>query len=133
MVQRKAEEWDGDPATVPMLEAFDEWSREDFNATFESKEEAFWMGVTATGGNAAVGQILRGWPWGDTEGALKRSTPRSRAFGSRRPLIDLGVGVALSIVAYWGFTKLGVGLGQAFPPASWSWPDRIIIILKPGS
>jgi putative tricarboxylic transport membrane protein len=39
----------------------------------------------------------------------------ARAFGSRRVLVDLAVGAVLSIVAYFGFTRLGVGLGGVLP------------------
>jgi putative tricarboxylic transport membrane protein len=37
------------------------------------------------------------------------------AFGSRRIAIDLGVGLALSVVAYFGFAQLGVTLGGFLP------------------
>ena len=39
----------------------------------------------------------------------------AHAFGSRRFVLDLVIGATLSAIAYWGFTRLGVGLGPAFP------------------
>ena len=39
----------------------------------------------------------------------------ARAFGSRRLLLDLLIGAILSVVAFIGFSRLGVGLGDIFP------------------
>jgi putative tricarboxylic transport membrane protein len=39
----------------------------------------------------------------------------ARAFGSRRVALDLAIGAALAIVAYFGFTRLGVTLGAFLP------------------
>ncbi len=40
----------------------------------------------------------------------------SRAFGSRRPLIDLATGAALASLAWFLFSRLGLQLGRFFPP-----------------
>jgi putative tricarboxylic transport membrane protein len=39
----------------------------------------------------------------------------ARAFGSRRLVLDIAVGAVLAAISYWGFTRLGVGLGPVFP------------------
>jgi putative tricarboxylic transport membrane protein len=39
----------------------------------------------------------------------------ARAFGSRRILVDLVGGIILSAIAFYGFSKLGVSLGDTFP------------------
>ena len=39
----------------------------------------------------------------------------ARAFGSRRPALDLAIGLGLGLVAYFGFIQLGVTLGGLFP------------------
>jgi putative tricarboxylic transport membrane protein len=39
----------------------------------------------------------------------------ARAFGSRRPALDLLIGAALALIAYFGFIQLGVTLGGLFP------------------
>lgn len=39
----------------------------------------------------------------------------ARAFGSRRPLLDLAIGLAISLLAYFGFVRLGVSLGGFLP------------------
>jgi len=43
----------------------------------------------------------------------------TRAFGSRRVLFDCAVGLALGIICWLGFTRLGVTLGGALPLAGW--------------
>lgn len=40
----------------------------------------------------------------------------ARAFGSRRIVLDVIIGFTLSIVAYLGFSRLGINLGGFFPP-----------------
>ena len=39
----------------------------------------------------------------------------ARAFGSRRLILDLAIGLALSVAAYFGFVRLGVSLGGFLP------------------
>ncbi len=39
----------------------------------------------------------------------------ARAFGSRRLVLDLAIGLALSLIAYFGFVRLGVSLGGFLP------------------
>jgi len=39
----------------------------------------------------------------------------ARAFGSRRLLLDIVIGAVLSVVAYFGFSRLGVSLGDVVP------------------
>jgi putative tricarboxylic transport membrane protein len=39
----------------------------------------------------------------------------ARAFGSRRLLLDLALGLGLSVLAWYGFTLLGVTLGSFLP------------------
>lgn len=39
----------------------------------------------------------------------------ARAFGSRRPVLDLAIGLAISLLAYFGFIRLGVSLGGFLP------------------
>jgi putative tricarboxylic transport membrane protein len=39
----------------------------------------------------------------------------ARAFGSRRLPLDLAIGLILALIAYYGFTRLGVGLGAILP------------------
>lgn len=39
----------------------------------------------------------------------------ARAFGSRRLPLDIVIGAVLSLVAYYGFRRLGVGLGDVLP------------------
>ena len=39
----------------------------------------------------------------------------TRAFGSRRLLLDAAIGLVLGLVAWFGFTRLGVNLGALFP------------------
>ena len=39
----------------------------------------------------------------------------ARAFGSRRLILDLAIGLVLSLVAYFGFVRLGVSLGGFLP------------------
>jgi putative tricarboxylic transport membrane protein len=39
----------------------------------------------------------------------------ARAFGSRRPAIDIAIGVLLSTAAHYGFAQLGVTLGGFLP------------------
>lgn len=41
----------------------------------------------------------------------------THAFGSRRMLLDCGIGLALGLCCWWGFTRLGVTLGGALPLA----------------
>jgi putative tricarboxylic transport membrane protein len=43
----------------------------------------------------------------------------TRAFGSRRVLLDCVIGLFLGIVCWLGFSRLGVNLGQALPFAGW--------------
>ncbi|VCU71223.1 Tripartite tricarboxylate transporter TctB family protein [Pigmentiphaga humi] len=43
----------------------------------------------------------------------------TRAFGSRRLVFDCAIGLVLGLVCWFGFSKLGVGLGGLFPPAGW--------------
>lgn len=43
----------------------------------------------------------------------------TRAFGSRKILLDCGIGLALGIISWLGFSKLGVSLGGALPLAGW--------------
>ena len=45
----------------------------------------------------------------------------TRAFGSRRILLDLVIGALLGALVYFGFIQLGVGLGPLFPPFG-RWP-----------
>jgi putative tricarboxylic transport membrane protein len=40
----------------------------------------------------------------------------ARAFGSRRLLLDLVIGAALGTIAFLGFERLGINLGDFFPP-----------------
>jgi putative tricarboxylic transport membrane protein len=44
----------------------------------------------------------------------------TRAFGSRRILLDLAIGGVLAGVAWYGFSKLGVDLGRAY-----AWPKLL--------
>ena len=39
----------------------------------------------------------------------------ARAFGSRRVILDLAIGLILSLIAYFGFVRLGVSLGGFLP------------------
>lgn len=43
----------------------------------------------------------------------------THAFGSRRVLLDCAIGLALGIICWLGFSKLGVTLGGALPLAGW--------------
>lgn len=38
----------------------------------------------------------------------------ARAFGSRRPLLDLAIGFVLCALSWWAFSQLGVDLGRAW-------------------
>lgn len=40
----------------------------------------------------------------------------TRAFGSRRALLDLAIGALLASAAWFGFSRLGISLGAFFPP-----------------
>jgi putative tricarboxylic transport membrane protein len=40
----------------------------------------------------------------------------SRAFGSRRYLLNLAIGIVFSLICWYGFSWLGVQLGGLFPP-----------------
>nr|WP_298688354.1 tripartite tricarboxylate transporter TctB family protein [uncultured Dongia sp.] len=39
----------------------------------------------------------------------------THAFGSRRTVLDLAIGLALSSFSWYGFSKLGIGLGHFLP------------------
>jgi len=39
----------------------------------------------------------------------------ARAFGSRRLPLELAIGLVLSLAAFYGFRRLGVGLGEVLP------------------
>lgn len=43
----------------------------------------------------------------------------THAFGSRRILLDCAIGLALGVICWVGFSKLGVTLGGALPLARW--------------
>ncbi len=43
----------------------------------------------------------------------------TRAFGSRRIVFDCVIGLALGVICWLGFSKLGVSLGQIFPLMGW--------------
>lgn len=39
----------------------------------------------------------------------------THAFGSRRTLLDLAIGAIVSVLSWWGFSKLGINLGPFLP------------------
>lgn len=39
----------------------------------------------------------------------------THAFGSRRTVLDLVIGAIVSVVSWWGFSKLGINLGPFLP------------------
>ena len=43
----------------------------------------------------------------------------THAFGSRRLALDCGIGLALGLICWFGFSRLGVTLGGALPLAGW--------------
>ncbi|MCD0503211.1 tripartite tricarboxylate transporter TctB family protein [Bordetella petrii] len=43
----------------------------------------------------------------------------THAFGSRRVLLDCAIGLALGLICWGGFSKLGVTLGGVLPLAGW--------------
>lgn len=47
--------------------------------------------------------------------AMLAFTLVTHAFGSRRTLLDLGIGVALASLAWLGFSRLGISLGAFLP------------------
>lgn len=49
----------------------------------------------------------------------------TRAFGSRRLLVDLAIGLALAAFSWWSFSLLGVNLGRA-----WAVPSLIDLVPK---
>jgi putative tricarboxylic transport membrane protein len=47
--------------------------------------------------------------------AMASFTLVTHAFGSRKTLLDLAIGLALSSAAWWGFSHLGISLGGFLP------------------
>lgn len=74
-----------------------------------------WKGfLTAAGGVflpvALIGHV--GFPLG---GAVAYALV-TRAYGSKRPLADVAIGLVVTSITWFAFTKLGVQLGGFFPP-----------------
>jgi putative tricarboxylic transport membrane protein len=91
-------------------ERFSPQESEDAVADAPADPKAFALAVTA----AAVPLLLMrtiGFPLT----SILSFALVARAFGSKRIVLDLAIGAILAAVAYWGFTRLGVGLGPIFP------------------
>jgi putative tricarboxylic transport membrane protein len=76
--------------------------------------KASWPALLWAAGGAAT-PLLTMQPLGFPLTAMISFALVTRAFGSRRILMDAAIGLVLGLLCWYGFSSLGVSLGNAFP------------------
>lgn len=84
----------------------------------EADAGASWPALLWAAAGAAL-PLLTIQPLGFPLTAMGSFALVTRAFGSRRIVFDCAVGLVLGVICWLGFSRLGVSLGDAFPPAGW--------------
>jgi putative tricarboxylic transport membrane protein len=74
-----------------------------------------WKGFLTAAAGVFLPIVLIGFAGFPVGGAFAYALV-TRAYGSRRPLVDLAIGFVVTSITWFAFTKLGVQLGGFFPP-----------------
>ncbi len=84
----------------------------------EANSKASWPAFFFAAAGCAI-PLLTMIPLGFPITAMLSFALVTRAFGSRRILMDCAIGLALGLICWAGFSKLGVSLGGLLPLAGW--------------